>query len=92
MKGLRLTKPIRDIVSSKQTTGTRGRRVLNQQSRGCLPLLHIVHRGEGRSWGQNIDLPLRIYPCHPTQPTSPNIDDERVCGIAVVFYAVGAIK
>jgi hypothetical protein len=87
-------KPVRNIVSSKQTTETEGRRVLNQNFCGCLLLLYITYRSEGRGWGQ-----ASAYLCesirvilHNQQAPTPKMDAFNCRGIAVVFHAVGEIN
>jgi hypothetical protein len=64
-------KPVRDIVSSKQTTETEGRRVLNQNFCGCLPLLHITYRSEVAVGGKHrltsANLPVLSYTINKPQ-------------------------
>jgi hypothetical protein len=86
-------KPVRDIVSSKQTTETEGRRVLNQKFCGCLPPSHIAYRSEGRSWGQTSTY---LYESthvilHNQQASTPKMNAFNCRGIAVVLHAVGEI-
>ena len=87
-------KLVRDIVSSKQTTETGGRRVLNRNSADAfLSGTSCIESGVAAGGKTSTYLCefTRVILRNQRFPT-PMMDAFNCRGIAVAFYAVGAIK